>query len=80
MPRSISRPSADRQENVDGIAGLPNGSGTVDEDGNEVPPQAADERPKEPTKRFTWTPEMREVFQELVTNSNLMLEMNKKAA
>jgi hypothetical protein len=49
-----------------------------DDDENPQPTQA-NEGPRAPIKRFTWSAEMQEVFGQLLDNTQDMLELNKKA-
>ena len=42
-------------------------------------PTTLEGRPREPTKRFTWSPEMRDIFQQLVDNQQEMVKFSSKA-
>ncbi|KAK4685965.1 hypothetical protein P7C73_g4165, partial [Tremellales sp. Uapishka_1] len=41
-------------------------------------PQKAGDKPRAPTKRFTWSADMREVFAQLLENIATMVELGKK--
>ncbi|RXK39697.1 hypothetical protein M231_03052 [Tremella mesenterica] len=48
--------------------------------GDEDVPAGPGERPREPTKKFSWTPDMRTVLDQLLDNMQDMLDLNKRLA
>ena len=59
---------------------LPSSEATaVDGNGDDDQPSPSDEKPREPPKRFNFSPEMKELFRQILDNSSEMSSFNQKA-